>query len=173
MLTILFFIIRLHFIKIIAPTPLPIRQQIIRLRMKDNLSIGAIVEIVNKSKSVVHGTLNVYNDYGSSEAIKSTVRPKIKTKRKDRAMVKLVKKDRFKTAAAAVSREMSIQLGKPSSRKTVSRRLVEQLLDRALVVNPLISSKNKKYRLAFANEHVLWSQENDKRCISVMNLSFC
>ena len=55
---------------------------------------------------------------------------------------------------------MSIQLGKTLSRKTVSRRFVEQqLLARAPVVKPLISSKNKKCRLAFANEHVLWSQE--------------
>ena len=74
------------------PTPLPIRQQIIRLRMKNNLSIGAIAEIVNKSKSVVHDIPKVYNDYGSSEARKSTGRPRITTKR-DHAMVKLVKKD--------------------------------------------------------------------------------
>ena len=81
--------------------------------MKNNLSIGvAIAEIVNKSKSVVHGILKVYNDYGSSEARKSTDRPRITTKREDCAIVKLVKKDRFKTAAA-VSRKMSIQLGKP------------------------------------------------------------
>ena len=61
--------------------------------MKDNLSIGAIAEIVNKSKSVVHCILKVYNDYGSSETRKSTGGPRIKTKREDRAMVKLVKKD--------------------------------------------------------------------------------
>ena len=42
-------------------------------------------------------------------------------------MIKLVKKDRFKIAVA-VFREMNIQLGKPLSRKTVSRRLVEQQL---------------------------------------------
>ena len=111
MLTILFFIIRLHFIKIMPPTPLPIHQQIIRLRMKDNLSIGLIAEIVNMSKSVVHGILKVWNDYGSSEARKSISRPRITTKREDRAMVKLAKKDRYKTATAA-SGEMSIQLGK-------------------------------------------------------------
>ena len=127
--------------------------------MKDNLSIGAIAEIVNKSKSVVHGILKVYNDFGLSEARMSTGRPRITTKREDRAMVKLVKKDRFKTAAA-VSREMSIQLGKPLSRKTVSRRLIQQqLLARAPVVKPLISPKNKNCSLVFANEHVLWSQE--------------
>ena len=79
--------------------------EIIRLRMKDNLSIVAIAEIVNKSKSVVHDILKVYNDYGSSEARKSTGRPRITTKKEDRAMVKLDKKDRFKTAAA-VSREI-------------------------------------------------------------------
>ena len=61
--------------------------------MKNNLCIGAIAEIVNKSKSFVHCILKVYNDYGSSEASKSTCRPRITTKREDRAMVKLVKKD--------------------------------------------------------------------------------
>ena len=55
--------------------------EIIRLRMKIKLSIGAIEEIVNKSKSVVHCILKVYNDYGSSEARKSTFKPKITTKR--------------------------------------------------------------------------------------------
>ena len=126
--------------------------------MKDNLSIGAVAEILNWSKSFVHGILKVYNDYGSTEARKSTDRPRITTKIEDRAMVKLVKKDRFKTAAT-VSREMSIQLGKSLSRKTVFRRLVEHLLARAPVVKPLISFKNKKCRLAFANELVLWSLE--------------
>ena len=116
--------------------------EIIRLWMKDNVNIGAIAEIVNKSKSVAHGILKVYNNYGSSEARKSTGRPRITTYR-DRAMVKLVKKDRFKTAAS-VYREMSIQLGKSLSMKTVSRRLFEQqLLAWAPVVKPLISSKNK------------------------------
>ena len=89
---------------------------------------------------------------------KSTGRPWITTNREDRSMVMLLKKNRVKSAA--VSREMSIQPGKPLPRKTVSPRLFEQqLLARAHVVKPLISSKNKKFRLAFSNEHVLWSQE--------------
>ena len=144
--------------------------------MKDNLSIGAISEIVNKSRSVLHRILKVYNDYGSSEARTSTGRPTIMSKTEDRAMVKLVKKNQFKTAAAAaaVSREMSIQLRKPLSRKTVSRRLVEpQFLAGAPIVKPLIFSKNKKWSLAFTNGHVLCLKKNGKRCISVMNLCFC
>lgn len=140
-------------------TPLPIRQQIIKLRTKNKLSIGAIAKIVSKSKSVVHDILKVYNDTGSCEAKKSPGRPRITTKREDRAMVNLVKKDRFKTAAA-ISREISIHLENPSSRKTVSRRLAEQnLLARVPVVKPLISAKNKTRRLQFATRHVIWSQE--------------
>ena len=73
-------------------TPLPIRQQIIKLRTKNKLSIGAIAKIVSKSKSVVHDILKVYNDTGSCEAKKSPGRPRITTKREDRAMVNLVKK---------------------------------------------------------------------------------
>ena len=84
-----------------------------------------------------------------SEARKSSGRPRIATKREGRAMVKLAKKGLFKTPAA-VSREMSIQLGKPLSRKTVSSRLVkQQLLARAPRVKPLISSKNKKVSSCF------------------------
>ena len=80
--------------------------------MKNNLSIGAIAEIVNKSKSVLHSILKVYNNYSSSDARKSEGRLRITTKR-DHDMVKLVKNDQFKTAATAVSREMSIQQRKP------------------------------------------------------------
>ena len=83
--------------------------------MKDKKSIGAIAEIVHKSESVVHDILNVYNDYGSSEARKSTGRPRITTKGGDRIMIKLLKMDRFKTAVA-ISQEMSIHLGKPLGR---------------------------------------------------------
>ena len=78
--------------------------------MKDNLSIGPIAETVNKSNGVVHGILKVYNAYSSYEARKSKRRPRITT-RDDRAIVKFVKKDRFKTAAT-VSQEMNTQLGK-------------------------------------------------------------
>ena len=132
-----------------------------RLRIKDYLSIRAVAEIVNKSKSVDHGILKIYNDYGSYEARKSTGRPRKMTKREDHAMVKLVKKNRFKTAAAFI-RE-NLYLGSLCFRPSAW----------APVVKSLISSKNKKCRLAFANEHVLWSQKYNKRCISVMNLSFC
>ena len=87
-------------------TPLPIRQQIVRLRHKDNLSIGTIANIVKKSKSVIHGILKAYDDTGSCEAGKSIGRPRKTSERDDRAIAKLMKADSVKTAAA-VSREFN------------------------------------------------------------------
>ena len=58
--------------------------------MKVNLSIGAIAEIVNKSKSIVHCILKVYKDYVTSEARKFTGRPRITNQREDRAILKLI-----------------------------------------------------------------------------------
>ena len=77
-------------------TPLPIRQHIIKLRKKDKLSIGDIAKIVSKSKSIVHSIIKVYKNTGLCEANKSPGRPRITTKREDRAMVNLVKKTDLK-----------------------------------------------------------------------------
>ena len=129
-------------------TPLSIRQQIVRLRHEDNLSIGAIANIVKKSKSVIHGILNVY-DTGSCEAGKSVCRPRKTSERDDCAIAKIVKADRFKTDAA-VSRELNAKMKKNLSWQTVSRRLAEHdLLARTPAVKPLISSKNKQKIVLF------------------------
>ena len=53
-----------------------IPQQIVRLRHEDNLCIGAIANIVKKSKSVIHGILKVHNGTGPCETGKSTGRPR-------------------------------------------------------------------------------------------------
>ena len=100
-------------------TPLPIRQQIVRLRHEDNLSIEAITNIVKKSKSVIHGILKVCNDTGSCEAGKSTGTPRKTSERDGRAISKIVKADRFKTTAA-VSRRFNAIMKKNLSRQTVS-----------------------------------------------------
>ena len=78
---------------------LPRRQQIVRLRHDDNLSIGAIANIVKKSKSVIHCILQVYDDTGSCESVKFSCMLRKASKRDDRAIAKIMKADRFKTAA--------------------------------------------------------------------------
>ena len=87
-------------------TPLPIRQQIVKHRQKDNSSIRAIANIVKKSKGVIRGILKVYDDTGSCEAGMSTGRPRKTSERDDRTIAKIVKADSIKTAAV-VSREFN------------------------------------------------------------------
>ena len=80
------------------------------------------------------------------------------TKREDRMIVKKSLKDRFDTATS-ISRAFFEQIGKPISRKTVSRRLnKEKLVARIPCRKSLISKKNQKVRLDFATEHILWTE---------------
>ena len=67
--------------------------------------------------------------------------------------------DRLKTAAE-ISREKGETSGGTVSRFTVLRRLKEAgLIARTTAQKPLISKKNQKTRLQFAQQHVLWSAE--------------
>ena len=140
----------------IPATPIPIRQQIVRLRLEDNLSIGAIAYIVKKSKRAVHGILKVYDDTGSCEARKSTGRPRKTSARvDDRAIAKIVKADRFETADT-VSCEFNAL-----SRQTVSRRLAEcDLHVKTPAVKPIDQLQEQtKNHFVFANHVRAWSEE--------------
>ena len=146
-------------------TPLLIRQQIVRIRHEDNLTIGAIADIVKKSKGVIRGILKVYDDAGSCEARKSTGRPRKTSERDDLAIAKILKSDRFKTAAT-VSREFNAIMKTNLFRQTVSRRLAEHDLHaRTPAVKPLISFKYKNIRHVFTTHHVHGMRRNGKRCI--------
>ena len=87
-----------------------------------------------------------------------TDRPLMTTKREDRMSVKMSLKDRLDTATS-ISRAFYEQIGKPITRKTVSRRLnKEKLVARILCCKPLISTKNQ-IRLDFATKHIVWTEE--------------
>lgn len=67
---------------------------------------------------------------------------------------------RFHTAAG-IARQFSTEQGKDLSRHTVSRRFrASGLKAHSAVTKPLISRKNQKARLRFAEEHVVWTEEN-------------
>lgn len=71
--------------------------------------------------------------------------------------------NRFHTAAG-IARQFSAEHGKDLSRHTVSRRLrAFGLKAHTAVTKPLISKKNQKARLSFAEEHVVWTEENWSR----------
>lgn len=64
---------------------------------------------------------------------------------------------------AGIARQFSAEQGKDLSRHTVSRRLrAFGLKAHSAVTKPLISRKNQKARLSFAEEHVVWTENWSK-----------
>ena len=82
------------------------------------------------------------------------------TKREDWMIVKMSLKDSLDTTTPIFCAFCG-QTGKPTSRKTVSRRLnKEKLMAWILYRKHLISKKNQKICLDFATEHILWTVEH-------------
>ena len=68
-------------------------------------------------------------------------------------------KDRFKSCTE-IKRVINSTSCVNVSRQTVSRRQEIGLFNRTPRKKPLVSSKNKKKRLEFANRYVIWTYEN-------------
>ena len=74
-------------------------------------------------------------------------------------IIKMSLKDSFQTEAS-ISRAFWEQMGKPISRKTVSRRInKEKLVAWIPCCKLLISKKNNKFSLYFTIEHIVWTDE--------------
>ena len=124
---------------------------------KHNLSLSEISRATGKSRSVVQRIMSRCKQSGDVKALPKTGRPRKTTVRGNRMMVRQSLQDQFKTAAE-ISRQMGETSGGTVSRFTVSRRLKEAgLIARTPAKKPLISKKNQKTRLQFAQQHVLWS----------------
>ncbi len=68
--------------------------------------------------------------------------------------------NRFNTAAG-IAHQFSAGQGKDLSWHTVSQRLREVgLKEHSAVIKPLVSRKNQKAKFTFAEEHVVWREEN-------------
>ena len=86
-------------------------------------------------------------------------------------MQRMSLKDRFKSCTE-IKRVMNSTSCANVSRQAVSRRLQEiGLFNRTPRKKPLVSSKNKKKRLEFANRYVIWIYENWAKVFSVMKAS--
>ena len=131
-----------------------VRQAIVKLH-KEKHTIREISEKVKRSKSVVGRVVKSYNDTGKIVSAYKTGRPRKTSVREDRIMQRMSLKDRFKTCTE-INRTSCVNV----SRRTVSRRLQEiELFNRTPRKKPLVSSKNKKKRLEFANRYVIWTYE--------------
>ena len=136
-----------------------VRQAIAKLH-KEKHTIIEISEKVKRSKSVVGRVVKSYNDTGKIVSAFKTGRPRKTSAREDRIMQRMSLKERFKSCTE-IKRVMNRTSCVNASRQTVSRRLQEiGLFNRTLRKKPLVSSKNKKKRLEFANRYVIWTYEN-------------
>ena len=81
-----------------VPTPASVRELIVKLRLEEKLSIRVIANTVKRPKSVVGDILAKYERDGPCTAGVSSGRPRKTSARDDTALVRLAKKDRFKTA---------------------------------------------------------------------------
>ena len=133
-----------------------VRQAIVKLH-KEKHTIGEISKKVKRSKSVVG---RVVNDTDKIVSAFKIGRPRKTLAGEDRIMQRMSLKDRFKSCTE-IKRVMNSTSCVNVSRQTVSRRLQEiGLFNRTPRKKPLVSSKNKKKRLEFANRYVIWTYEN-------------
>ena len=136
-----------------------VRQAIVKLH-KEKHTIREISEKVKRSKSVVGRVVKSYNDTGKIVSAFKTGRLHKTLAREDRIMQCMSLKDRFKSCTE-IKRVMNNTSCVNVSRQTVSRQLQEiGLFNRTPRKKPLVSSKNNKKRLEFANRYVIWIYEN-------------
>ena len=136
-----------------------VRQAIVKLH-KEKHTLREISEKVKRFKSVVGRVVKSYNDTGKIVSAFKTGRPRKTLAREDQIMQGMSLKDLFKSCTE-IKRVMNSTSYVNVSRQTVSRRLEEiRLFNRTPRKKPLVSSKNKKKRLEFANRYVIWTYEN-------------
>ncbi|XGW22217.1 hypothetical protein V3C99_004875 [Haemonchus contortus] len=124
-----------------------------------------------------------YKDTGSVEVKKHPGAARTTSRLVDRNIVRLARNDPRLTAAE-ILREISTPEGPNPSLSTVQRRLREAgLFGRRPAKKPLISAKNRKARLDWAQAHknwtvrqwrkVIWSDESKFCCLGRMESSLC
>jgi len=130
-----------------------LRLMVIKL-FKENKTIRAISDKVNRAKSVVGRIVKDYKKTGRVCSPNKKGRPRITSKREDRIIQRSGLKHRF-ASAASISRQIENTKNLKISRFTISRRLNEiGLYARRPQKKPLISRRNKTKRLKFANKYV-------------------
>ena len=136
-----------------------VRQAVVKLH-KEKHTIREISEKVKHSESIVGRFVKSYNDTVKIVSAFKTSRLRKTSAREDRLMQLMSWKDRFKSCTE-IKRVMNSTSCVNVSIQTVTIRLQEVgLFSRTPRKKPLVSLKNKKKRLKFANRYVIWTYEN-------------
>lgn len=130
-----------------------IRKMVIKYR-KEKKSYGEIAKMVNLSRATVQTIIKNYNETGSFSSKKRTGRPKKLSARDVRFILKEVSQNP-RLSAPKLADHVAIVSQKAVHARTIQRVLCDnRLFSRTPRKKPLISEKNRRLRLEFAQAHV-------------------
>lgn len=135
------------------------REQIGRLR-KEKMTFSKIASLVNKSETACKQAWYTFLKTGQYSDRSRSGRPRKTTAKLDRRIHRLCEKDRFRSASD-IAVEINTNSDTNISARTVRRRLENfHLRGRRPRKKPMLSSKNRKMRLAFAKAHEHWTSQD-------------
>ena len=151
------------------PTPMGIRHEVFALA-REGIKQGAIAARVGLTRATVNSILKRHAATGSLVPGKSSGAPRKTTPRQDRALLRMVRQDRFLSARALTARMRNLY-GMRAGRTTVNNRLLSRGY-RAYrpTTKPLLTANHRRLRLEWAQrwwnltvahwQHVIFGDES-------------
>lgn len=144
--------------------PNNIRKLIVE-RYNDGEKQSAIAKSFKLHRSVVSRVLKKYRNTGDASSAPVPGRPKKTSLRMDRELIRISKKNPYLSSTQILA-QLEEYGGANISSSTVRRRLiVAGLSGRRPAKKPLLSKKNIKARLAFAQTHINWTPKDWKKVV--------
>ena len=137
---------------------------------KDGWTQRQIAEKFQIPKSTVGNIVKRFNITGSSDAGKSTGRPRITSKRQD----SLIKRSATKNPSLS-SLEIKLDTACTASTRTIRRRLVEDfgLRARRPARKPLLTRAQRLQRIAFCKKYKHWTGDDWSKVLFSDESTFC
>lgn len=127
-------------------------------RINSGQSQREVATALGISRGAVQKAISIYRSTGDYKSRPRSGRPRATTDRDDRVLVRMSLNDRRLTAPD-IRKTLSIDHGVDVTTRTVRNRLMDAgLYGRVARHKPLISEKNRVARLAWAREHLNWSE---------------
>lgn len=149
-----------------------IKERIVNLYRSGEKQVN-IARSFNINKSIVSRIIRQYRVFDDVSVKKKSGRPRKTTPYQDKRILRYAKNEPF-LGSSRIKRRISEELGVEVSSRTVRGRLLEgNLLGRRPAKKPLLSKKNRRARLKFAQTHVHWVEHDWKKIIWSDESKFC
>lgn len=144
--------------------PVAVRKRLVQL-VQAGTPMAQVAKQLSVSRSSVWRAVQRFRKEGSMNTLPRSGRPRMTTEREDRILRRLSVANPMKTAPD-LKREMVVSEGTRCSVRTIRRRLcMFGLYGRHAVKKPLLSLKNRRARLRFADDHAGWTGAQWKNVI--------